>query len=340
VKVRQVAEDLGVRYVLEGSVQRAGDQVRINAQLIDAITGGHLWARRYDRNWEDIFSLQDDITQHIVANIISFEGPLEEALRKRIEQKRPSDLRAYDYLLLGRNRFFLVAKEDNIIARGLFQKSLEIEPSYSKGHTWMAWTHLVDFTFGWTDDPVKSSQSSLGHAQKAVVLDNSDPEAHWVLGAISIQSGQQPQKGLAAYQKAISLSPNNADLLAEYGWAIPKVGKSDEAIISIKKAMRLNPIYPDWYSQALIFALYTAKRYEEVIKASEEFNIRHLHTYLELAGSFAKLGRKDEARKAAANALKLNPDFSLSWWRERINFSNTDALEHYMDGLRKTGLPD
>jgi tetratricopeptide (TPR) repeat protein len=282
VKVRQVAEDLGVRYVLEGSVQRAGDQVRINAQLIDAVTGGHLWAQRYDRKWEDIFSLQDDITQHIVANIFSYEGPLEEAIRKHIEQKPPTDLRAYDYLLLGRKHFFLVTKEDNIIARELFQKSLEIDPSYSRGRTWMSWTHLVDFTFGWADDPVKSSQSSLEHAQKAVVLDSSNPEAHWVLGAILIQSGQQPQKGLAAYQKAISLSPNNADLLAEYGWAIPKVGKSDEAIISIKKAMRLNPIYPDWYNQALIFALYTAKRYEEVIKASKEFNIRHLHTYLEL----------------------------------------------------------
>ena len=135
IKVQDIAAELGVHYILEGSVQRSADKVRVNAQLIDANTGHHLWAQQYDRQWEDIFVLQDDITQHIIANIGSFEGALEEATRRYIKQKAPSDLKAFDYLLLGRERFFLVTREENAKARELFQKSIEVDPNYSLGHT-------------------------------------------------------------------------------------------------------------------------------------------------------------------------------------------------------------
>jgi adenylate cyclase len=339
IKVQQIASELGVHFILEGSVLKSEDRVRVTAQLVNALTGQDLWAQRYDRKWEDIFELQDDITQHIIANLTSLEGPLEEATLIKIEQKAPSDLRAYDYLLLGREQLFLVTNESNIKARKLFQKSLEIEPNYSRGHTWMAWTHVVDLNFGWTENSTKSGETSLFHAQRAVELDNFDAEAHWALAAMMIHAGPQQQKALAEYQKAISLSPNNADLLAEHGWSISKIGKADDGVKSIKQAMRLNPVHPDWYSQGLIFALYSAKRYEEVVEAAEKINVRHLPTFLELAGSYAQLGRKDEAEEAALNALKLQPEFSLSWWRERLRFSNPEALEDYMEGLIKAGLP-
>jgi adenylate cyclase len=339
IKVQQIASELGIQFILEGSVLKSENSVRVTAQLVNALTGQDLWAQRYDRKWDDIFKLQDDITQHIIANLLSFEGPLEEATRIKIEQITPSDLRAYDYLLLGRKQFFLVTNEGNNKARKLFQKSLEIEPDYSRGHTWMAWTHAVDLNFGWTENPTKSGETSLFHAQRAIELDNSDAEAHWALAAMMIHAGPQQQKALAEYQKAISLSPNNADLLAEHGWSISKIGKADDGVTSIKQAMRLNPVHPDWYSQALIFALYNAKRYEEVVEAAEKINVRHLPTFLELAGSYAQLGRKDEAQEAALNALKLQPEFSLSWWRERLRFTNPEALEDYMEGLIKAGLP-
>jgi adenylate cyclase len=339
IKVQQIASELGIQFILEGSVLKSENSVRVTAQLVNALTGQDLWAQRYDRKWDDIFKLQDDITQHIIANLLSFEGPLEEATRIKTEKIAPSDLRAYDYLLLGRKQFFLVTNEGNNKARKLFQKSLEIEPDYSRGHTWMAWTHAVDLNFGWTENPTKSGETSLFHAQRAIELDNSDAEAHWALAAMMIHAGPQQQKALAEYQKAISLSPNNADLLAEHGWSISKIGKADDGVTSIKQAMRLNPVHPDWYSQALIFALYNAKRYEEVVEAAEKINVRHLPTFLELAGSYAQLGRKDEAQEAALNALKLQPEFSLSWWRERLRFSNPEALEDYMEGLIKAGLP-
>ena len=340
VKAQEIASELGVQYIIEGSVQESDGRVRVTAQLIDALSGHHLWAQQYDRQWEDIFALQDDITQHIIANIGSFEGPLEIASRELVKQKPPSDFKAYDYLLLGRERFFLVTKEENIKARELFQKSIELDPNYGRGHTWLAWTHLVDQVWGWTDDPEKSVKLSLEHAQTAVSLDNTDAEAHWVLGSVLINIGQQDKDGLAAYERALALSPNNADLLAEYGWNIPNLGRVEEAVKSIRKAMRLNPVYPDWYGQALMFALYNARRYEEVVAVSKTINVRHVVTHVVLAGSYAYMDQLDKAHLSAAHVLENNPNFTLRWWRERQNFSHQATLEHYMDGLRKAGLPE
>ena len=340
VKAQEIASELGVQYIIEGSLQKSNSRVRVTAQLIDALSGHHLWAQQYDRQWEDIFALQDDITQHIIANIGSFEGPLEKATRELIKQKAPSDLRAYDYLLLGRERFFMVTKEENAKARELFQKSIELDPNYGRGHTWLAWTHLMGLTWGWSDDPKKSAKLSLEHAQSAVSLNNSDAEAHWVLGAILIETGQREKDALASYERALALSPSNADLLAQYGWTIPKLGRAEEAVKSIEKAMRLNPNYPDWYGQALMFALYNAGRYEEVVAVSKTINVRHLATYLILAGSYAYMGQLEKAHLSAAHALGKNPDFTIGWWREIQNFTHFATLEHYMDGLRMARLPE
>ena len=340
VKAQEIASELGVQYIIEGSVQKSDSRVRVTAQLIDALSGHHLWAEQYDRQWEDIFALQDDITQHIIANIGSFEGPLEKATRELVKQKPPSDLKAYDYLLLGRERFFLHTKEENINARKLFQKSIELDPNYGRGHTWLAWTHLVDQAWGWTDDPEKSWKLSLEHAQSAVSLDNTDAEAHWVIGSVLINTGQRDRDGLAAYERALALNPNNADLLAEYGWNIPNLGRVEEAVKSIRKAMRLNPVYPDWYGQALMVALYNARRYEEVVAVSKTINVRHIVTLVVLAGSYAYMGQLDKAHISAAHVLEKNPDFTIGWWRERQLFSHQATLEHYMEGLRKAGLPE
>ncbi len=339
-KAHEIASELGVQYIIEGSVQKSDSRVRVTAQLIDALSGHHLWAQQYDRQWQDIFDLQDDITQHVIANIGSFEGPLEKATLGYIKQKAPSDLRAYDYLELGRERFFLVTKEENVKAREFIQKSIELDSNYGRGHTWLAWTHIVDVMWGWTDDPEKSGKLSLEHAQLAVSLNNTDAEAHWVLGATLIYTGQGDQDAMAAYEQALALSPNNADLLAEYGWNIPYLGRAEEAVKLIRNAMRLNPVYPDWYGQALMFALYNAKRYEEVVAVSKTIDVRHVLTHVVLAGSYAYIGQLDKAHLSAALVMEINPDFTCSSWREWQNFSQQAALDHYMDGLRMAGLPE
>ncbi len=340
VKVQEIAAELGVQYILEGSVQKSDDKIRVTAQLIDANTGHHLWAQQYDRQWEDIFILQDDITQHIIANIGSFEGALEEATRRYIKQKAPSDLKAFDYLLLGRERFFLVTREENAKARELFQKSIEVDPNYSLGHVWLTWTYIVDATWGWTDAIATSLELAIRHAQIAVELDNNEAQAHWALGSALIIGGKQPKVALAEYERALALSPNNADLLATYGWDLPLLGRAEEGVELIKKAMRLNPKYPDWYGQSLIFALYSAKHYEEAIAVSKTIKVRHLQTILDIAGSYAHAGQLVEANKSTARVLEMNPDFTLSWWREIRLYKNPADSEHYFDGLRKAGLPE
>jgi len=340
VKVQQIAEELGVQYILEGSVQRAGDRLRVTAQLIDAITGRHLWAEQYDRHWSDVFALQDDITQHIIANISSFEGPMEAATRERARQKAPADLQAYDYLLLGRARFFVVTKEENTKARELFQKAIELDPNYSLGHAWLAWTHAVDHQFGWSDAPSSSADLALDHAQKALELDSAEASAHWVLASVLSIIGKQPKTAMSEYNKALSLNPNNADLIAEYGWSLTGLGRAEEGVEAIEKAMRLNPRYPDWYGYGLMEALYTAKRYQDVIAVADKVKVRHLLTFLVLAASYAQLGRMDDAQEAVSQVLAINPDFSLSWWREIQNFVRPEDAEHYFGGLRKAGLPE
>ncbi len=339
LKVEQIARELGVHYVLQGSVQRSDTQIRVTAQLVDA-TGGHqLWAQQYDRQWNDIFALQDDITQHIVANITSNEGPLLEAILERVKRKAPTDLRAYDYLLLGREHLLLVTKEDNARARKLFQKTSEVDPNYSLGHAWLAWTYHLDVSFGWSESTLLI-EKALHHAQKAVELDNTEAEAHWVLAAVLAYIAEQPEIALAEYEKALFLNPNNADILADYGWSIANLGRAGDGVDLVKKAIRLNPVHPDWYGEGLMHALYVDKRYNEVIDVANTITIRTLPNYLDLAGSYAQLGQLDGARETAARILDLEPDFSIGWWRERMKFTDPADLDHYLDGLYKAGLPE
>ncbi len=198
----------------------------------------------------------------------------------------------------------------------------------------------MDSSWGWRDTPASSLDLALHYARKAVELDNAEAAAHWVLGAALTRTGKQPQVARFEYERALALNPNNADLLAEYGWNLPKLGRAAEGVKSIEKAMRLNPFYPDWYGQALMFALYNARRYREVIAVADTVRVRHLRTHLVLAGSHAQLGQLDDARESAAKALEIQPDFSLGAWRERQKFVRPADLEHYFEGLRKAGLPE
>jgi adenylate cyclase len=180
---------------------------------------------------------------------------------------------------------------------------------------------------------------ALRHAQKAVELDNTEADAHWVLGSVLAFLGEQPEVALAKYERALSLNPNNADLLAEYGWSRPRLGRAGDGVDSIEKAIRLNPVHPDWYGEALMHALYVAKRYHEVIAVANTIRIRTLSNYLDLAGSYAQLGQLDAAQETAAKILDLKPEFSIGRWRERMKFVDPADLDHYLDGLRKAGLP-
>jgi adenylate cyclase len=184
VKVQQVGQELGVRYVLEGSVLRSGDRIRITAQLVDAATGGHIWAERYDRESEGIFALQDDISQHIAAALGSSTGALEIAERKRVMSSDPNNLSAFETFLRATEHFHRLTKDDNLKARKLAIKATELKPDYAQAYGGVGWTHLIDYFFRWTESPEQSLDQAFEWAQKALAIDHTDYESYWLLSRI------------------------------------------------------------------------------------------------------------------------------------------------------------
>jgi adenylate cyclase len=336
VKVQQVAEDLGVRYVLEGSVRRSTDRLRITAQLVDVLSGRHIWAENYDREPTDILALQDDITRNIVTTMAV---KVDEAELERVKRKTPASLDAYDHVLRADRIFDRFGKEDNLRARALYEKAIEHDPEYARAYTGLAGTHERDFVFGWSESPSHSLQLALQSAQKAITLDPSDHRAHHELGWVYIFQ-KRHHEGMAELEKAIAFNPNDADVLAYLGLALIYVGNPGEALEMVKTAMRLSPFHPDWYWDQLAFAYYYNRQYEEAIKAAKRVPQPWAGIYRELAASYAQLDRMEEAQAAAAKVLKLEPGFSTETFRRTMPFKNPADVDHYLDGLRKAGLPD
>jgi adenylate cyclase len=332
-KVQEVSRDLGVRYVLEGGVQKAGDRVRINAQLIDATTGQHLWAERFDRSMDDIFAVQDEITEKIIAAVFV---KLDSAERHRAMRIPTESAEAYDLNMRAREIWHRWGKENNVEARRLWEKAIELDPEYAQAYGGVAWTLAHDYLY--YGGPGESLERALEAAQKAVSLNYESFGPQWTLGYVLLQKRLYDQ-AMTAYEKALALHPYNADLLAEMVNVLTRVGRPQDAIEQMKKAMRLNPLSPNWYAEFLGLAYYHAGQYEEAIVALKP--LLHLGWYsasLRLAASYAQLGRLDEARAQAAEVLKLDPDFSIATFSKTAAYKNPSDLEHFLDGLRKAGL--
>jgi len=261
VKIAEVGRELGVRYVLEGSVRKANDRVRITAQLVDANTGGHLWAERYDRDLKDIFALQDEVTQKIVA---ALAVKLTEDEQERLVRKGTDSLEAYDFTLRGWDYFFRLTMEANAQAREMFERAIDLAPQYALGHSALGWTYWTEWSFGWSQDP-QSLERAFELAQRAASLDDSLSEAHSLLGKVHLWK-KRHELAIAELEKAIALNPNYADGLTGLGEVLYFAGRPEEAIALVKKAMRLNPRYPVWYLHNLGHAYFLAGRYEEAIE--------------------------------------------------------------------------
>jgi len=339
VKVQQVAEDLGVQYVLEGSIQRSADRIRITAQLIDAVTGTHLWAQSYDRELSDIFSVQDDVTERIVASLGAYQGELAEAARARAKRKDPASFSAYDAFQLGIERKHRFSKEDNAAARVLFEKAVELDPQFAPAYVGLAWVHIQQFWFGWTDEPEHAVEQTREAAQKAIALDPSEAEAHWLLAEAYMADGRFEQSE-AEFERALIINPNHADLLAGWGYASVFFGEPERGAEFIEKAMRLNPHYPDWYDRALGTTAYMSRRYEDAIGAFKKVTQHVIQSRLYLAASYAQLGRLEEARSEVAAAIELDADISIEKFSRIETYERPADLEHLRGGLRKAGLPE
>ncbi len=284
VNVQEIGKELGVRYVLEGSVRKADSQVRITAQLIDASTGYHLWSGRYDRPLKDIFTLQDEIVQKIVTTLKLQLTLWEQGLQVR---KRTDSLEAYDYFLRGVDSYWRLTKEANAQARQMFEKAIELDPQYAAAYVPLGGTYLQDWNWRWSPDP-QNLERAFELAKKAVALDDSLPGAHGLLSWVYMQK-QQPDQAIAEGERAIALDPNNDQSYAMQAEVLNFTGRPEEALKSMEQAMRLNPRYPAWYSFELGNAYHFTGRYAEAIAAHKQVVLRSpnfLYAYNMLAGSY------------------------------------------------------
>lgn len=339
VKVEQVGQELGVRYVLEGSVQKAGDRLRITAQLIDALTGYHIWAERYDRDIKDLFSLQDEVNEKIITTL---RVKVEKAEIERVLRKPTESLKAYDYVLRGKayvHGVYGITKEENARAQEMFRAAIELDPDFAGAYAGLGWAHFQAWVNQWNAD-LQSLDRIIGLAQKAITLNPSLSSAFRLLGECHLWKRQYEQ-AIAEIERAIALDPNDADNYAELSSALVWVGRSGEAIGWMEKAMRLNPHYPALYLLGLGLAQYLTEKREEAIATFRTALIHSPHflgAHILLAVIFGESGRMDEARAEVLEVLRINPDYSLQSLKEMIPFKDQTFLEKSIEILRKSGL--
>ena len=338
VNVQEVSRALGVRYVLEGSVRKAGNRVRIVTQLIDGATAGHLWAERYDRDLTDIFAVQDEVTREIVS---ALAVKLTKGERRRLERKGTDNLEAYDHFLRGRQVFWRRSKEANEEARVLLERAIALDPQFTSAYAMLAGVHALDYANRWHDPPDESLRRAHELAQRAVAVDDDDPEAHWVLG-LTYLSLRQHDRAIAEARRALALDPNFARAHILLGQVLQYAGRSRDAIEPLTAAMRLDPNYDDVLHHFLAQAYFGLERYEEAAATLKRRLVRKPDTDISrvlLAACYGHLGRMEEAQAQWREVMRINPDYSLAHRRRVLPYKDPADFERVVDGLRKAGLP-
>ncbi len=339
VRVQQVAEELGVRYVLEGSFQRAGDQVRIHAQFTDALSGHHLWAERFDAVLTDIFTLQDQVTQRIVA---ALEVQLSEQERKRLAARYTNSYAAYDKFLRGQAAYSRYTREDNAQARVMFESAIDLDPLFARAYGNLALTHVEDYRTGWSERPDWSAAQAIKFADKAVILNDALPQTQFVRGFVYLQVEQRFEDAQIHAETAIALDPNDADSFALLGTIMSYRGHFDQSVRMIEKALRLNPHAPGRYFLTLGRSIFFQGDYERAIPAlirAVDRNPAYLLSHIYLAAAYAQTGEAEEASWEAAEIMALAPEFSVSEWLKTQPIKDPSRAELLVGSLHKAGLP-
>jgi adenylate cyclase len=338
VKVQQVAKELAVRYVIKGSVQKTKNRLRITVQLIDVITGHHMWAEKYDRDVNDIFEIQDEITMQVMR---ALAVELTEGDQFRTRLKRPKNIEAFIKLLKALELFRQSNKEDNIHARELIKESIQLDPQQPESYLILALTYLEEIWFG-SESPLLSFAQASNNLKKAMALDNNNSDAYIVLSVLLIMK-KDHEESIAAAKKAITLNPSAADAYFGLGHALFFSSKPTEALDYLKKAIRLNPMPPSDYYLLIGHCYRSLERFTEALEAynkAVEIGPSNIYAHLGLAVLYIFMGRDDEARAAASNVLRIDPDFSLNAIRKASPNKDRDGEESYFEAARKAGLPE
>lgn len=329
----KAARELGVRYAVTGSVRKIGPRIRVTIQLLDDEHERTVWGEQYNRQLDDLFDLQQEVTEVIVAAVAVNIAASE---REKLGQLAPADVRAYTYVLQGQQHIFRYSQADNRQARSLYEAALALDPRYARALAATSRTLNIDWRYDWTELRDLALDKALELALAAVDLDPADARGYGELGFAHLYR-KEHEAAISAYGRALSLNPNDADLMSDFADALSHCGRSEEAIELFHKAMRLNPFYPDEYLWYLGGAYYNLKRYEEAIHAvSGMQNPREGQRIL--AASHAQLGRMDEARAHAQKVIEAHPGFNIDHWAKIVPDWQSEDTLHLIDGLKKAGL--
>jgi adenylate cyclase len=335
VKVQEVAREFGVDYVLEGSVRKAGDRVRVTVQLIDAETDRHIWAERYDRQLEDIFAIQDEMTRAIVATL---PGRVEAATHDRAKRKRTDNLAAYECVLAAKVLHHRSVREDNAQAQRLLDRALELDANYAHAHAWKACVMGQTWVHGWSADSEATLRQIVAELEIALALDDNDSDVHRILAAVNLMRDDHDK---AAYhqERALALNPNYDLIVVQQGELLTWLGRPEEGIDWIRKAMRLNPYHPERFWNHLGRACYCAEKYAEAAEAFSRITRPDHSHHAFLAATFAQMGNAVAAAAHAAEVLKRMPEFSVSAYLATQHYKFEVDRRRHEAGLIKAGLP-
>jgi adenylate cyclase len=340
VRVKQVSEELGVRYVLEGSIQRSGDRVRINAQLIDALTGNHLWADSYDRDLKDIFAVQDDITIRTLGSTqvkLTGGGPV---WRPEKYYKGKQGLDCYLKLIEANDYGSRWNIQDNNMARRMTEEAIAMCPENPMGYCWLGWVCFRDYWLGNTKSPRETLEKGTEMAQKALAMDDSIAEAYALLCVLYIAK-REYDKAIAEGERAVALNPGGTIPLLNYANSLTFAGRPEEAIPLFQKAIRLSPFGPSYLYRHFGEALRITGRFDEAVSAlkkaiqlaPDDFSS---HIFLEV--TYSMMGREKEARAEAAEVLRINPKFSVDLWAKSPLYKDQSETDKVVNAMRKAGL--
>jgi adenylate cyclase len=340
VHVPQVCRDLGVRFALEGSIRKAGNRVRVTAQLIDGSTGGHLWAERYDRDLTDIFDVQDDVTRQIVG---ALRVTLSDAEKSLIAGGGTKNVEAHDLFLKGRELMIGVKKDREIFDRwmGCFRRAIELDPDYSDAYAGLSMGYNLDHQNRWSDKPELSLGEAERFADKAIAKDDKNPYAHLV-AAVAAMSKKDYRRWSDESERALALNPNYAPATAARGILYVYTGEPGKAIPYIELAMRLDPTLPAQYLHFLGTAYFVAGDYEAAAKMFKHRITANPNTDLSrafLASTLGHLGRAEEAHQVWQELKDVNPRYSLQDHMDRLPFKDPADTARIVEGVRKAGLP-
>ncbi|MBA5777352.1 adenylate/guanylate cyclase domain-containing protein [Stappia sp. F7233] len=334
VNIRDVAKTLGAQFLVEGSVRKAGSQLRVTVQLIDTSVDRHIWAEKYDRKLDDVFAIQDEVTSAIVATL---PGRVEAAQQDRLVRKHPASMAAYECVLAAKVRHHRSSKEENLEAQTLIERALKLDPDYAHAHAWRGCILGQSWVYGWCENKEATFAEVVSELEKALALDDDDADVHRILAAINVNRNDLT-KARYHQERALALNPNYDLVVVQQGELLTWLGQPDDGVHWIRKAMRLNPHHPERFWSHLGKAHFAGRRHGEAIEAFLHMTAMDVMQHAFVAAAYSHLGDRTAAEAHAARIRALDPAFRIGDFLETLHYARQEDVEHLREGLQGAGF--